>query len=134
MMLAMKTIILVIALIVFPQANSPTQNPSSPQDNSPATTAKKKSKVIPPKEIDAPFPKPTFDEGKRSIIIAVMIGVDGLVRDPKIIQSSDSVQADANALEAVKTWKYRPATQDGVPVAVWINIQINPRPFPVDQR
>jgi TonB family protein len=42
-------------------------------------------------------------------------------------KSSDSEKADANALAAVKQWRFKPAMKDGVPVAVPINIQVDAR-------
>jgi protein TonB len=124
MISTMKPTILILVLSISIGILAQAQNTSTIPENT-AKPAKPKSKIVPPKEIDAPPPKPTFDEGKRPIIITVLIGVDGLVHEPKIIQSSDSERADANALEAVKTWKYKPATQDGVPVPVRINIEIH---------
>ena len=125
MMLAMKSAIVAIGLVSALMVGQ-AQNTVSGQGNTPSASAKTKSKVIPPKEIDAPPPDPTFDEGKRPAILLVTIGTDGLVHDAKIVQSSDSSRADANALKAVKSWKYKPATQDGVPIVVQINIEIHP--------
>jgi protein TonB len=28
-------------------------------------------------------------------------------------------------VEAVKTWRFKPATKDGVPVAVQVNVEVN---------
>ena len=42
----------------------------------------------------------------------------GSVVDPVIAQSSGNSQTDALAMACVRTWHYKPATQNGVPVAV----------------
>jgi TonB family protein len=127
MMPTMKSVIAAIGLVCALTIGQ-SQNTASGQVNPPAASAKtkSKSKFVPPKELDAPPPDPTFDEGKRPVILTVTIGIDGLVHDATIVQSSDSTRADANALKAVKSWRYKPATQDGVPIAVQINIELHP--------
>ena len=86
-----------------------------------------KSKVTVPKAIDTPDPEPVFDPGKGPTVIWVVVGTDGRVHEARISKSSDSAKADANALAAVKQWRFKPATKDGVPVAVQINIEVDAR-------
>ena len=54
--------------------------------------------------------QPTQSESK------VQVGTDGLIHDPTLIQSSGNADADNKALAAISRWKFKPATQDGVPV------------------
>jgi TonB family protein len=84
-----------------------------------------KPKVVPPKVIKSPDPEPLSDFDKGLIVFRVTIGIDGLVHDPVLVKSSASKKADANALEALKKWKFKPATRDGVPIPVSINIEVN---------
>ena len=75
-------------------------------------------------------PEPEFSEASRkrkeqgNVNISLVVGTDGLPRDLKVTCSSipDSNQ---NAIDAVKQWKFAPATQDGKPVAVAIVIEVS---------
>ena len=47
-------------------------------------------------------------------------GINGV----KVVKSLEPT-LDANAIEAVKTWKFEPAMKDGKPVAVQINVEVS---------
>lgn len=99
-----------------------------PQDASAASNgavnANARARIIPPKAIATPKPAPAADEGKGPAVFSVTIGTDGLVHDPQMTKTSGSKQADANAMAAVKKWRFKPATRDGVPIPVIINIEV----------
>ncbi len=59
-----------------------------------------------------------------SVVIAAVVGVDGSVRAAKIVRSV-SPDIDRAALEAVRVWRYRPATREGRSVAVHTVIQVD---------
>lgn len=75
-------------------------------------------------------PEPEFSEASRkkkeqgNVNISLVVGTDGLPRDLKVTCSSlpDSNQ---NAIDAVKQWKFAPATQNGKPVAVAIAVEVS---------
>jgi len=46
--------------------------------------------------------------------VSFIIGADGRVHSPLILQSSGPV-GDRNVLQTVRSWRYRPATCNGVP-------------------
>jgi TonB family protein len=61
-------------------------------------------------------PAPLLDNPKINIKIKVsfIIGTDGRVHSPFILESAGAVD-DQVVLDAVRTWRYRPATCNGVP-------------------
>jgi TonB family protein len=55
------------------------------------------------------------------VVLEAIIGPDGTVRDVHV-KSGVSPLLDPAALEAVKRWRYRAATIDGRPVAVYLQV------------
>lgn len=49
----------------------------------------------------------------------VHVGADGAVIDVQVRESSGSAALDRSAMQAVRKWRFRPATVDGQPVAEW---------------
>ena len=50
--------------------------------------------------------------------VSFTITSEGEVRDPAVEQSSGNAKLDDAALECVQSWRYRPAVQNGKPIAV----------------
>jgi protein TonB len=75
-------------------------------------------------------PEPEFSEEARRIkyqgevTLLATIGVDGRTRNLLVVRSL-GMGLDEKAIEAVRTWKFEPATKDGHPVAVQMNIIVS---------
>ena len=59
------------------------------------------------------------------VVLRVLIGADGRAQDVKLQRSSGYERLDEAAMEAVRGWRYRPGTRDGVPEAMWFNVPIH---------
>jgi len=100
-----------------------------PAEGTTASPEKPRATVKPPKAVKTPEPDLKFNaRAKRKVVFKVQVGTDGLVHDPVLVQSSGSEEADAAALKAILRWTFKPATRDGVPVPIFINIEIKPPP------
>jgi protein TonB len=62
--------------------------------------------------------------------LKVTVGTEGTPTDVTVFRSSGSASLDDAAVAAVKTWKFKPATRGGQPVAQTINVPVN---FPPPQ-
>ena len=75
-------------------------------------------------------PDPTYTEQARqkhkqgTVVLDVIIGADGLPRDVRVTQSLGE-GLDEKAIEAVKQWRFAPATYRDKPVPVRIGVQMN---------
>lgn len=58
------------------------------------------------------------------VIVQTIIGVDGLVKDVEVLRSLPDGLTEA-AVEAIRTWRFEPATLYGEPVEVHYNLTIN---------
>ena len=81
-----------------------------------------------PRALHTPDPKYSKSAKKQGIqgtvTLSVMIGTDGKAHDVKVVKSLEP-SLDANAIEAVKKWKFAPATKDGRPVSVAMRLEID---------
>jgi TonB family protein len=57
-------------------------------------------------------------------VLWMLVGVDGSVREVEIAESSGSVPADAAYREVVRPLTFEPASINGYPVPVWIQLPI----------
>lgn len=55
-----------------------------------------------------------------TIVLHVLVGKDGTVKDIKIIKGAQGM--DAAVMDVVRRWVYKPALSNNKPVAVWITV------------
>jgi TonB family protein len=70
--------------------------------------------VQPPEALTTPNPPITSNADGRNVKVSFIIGTDGRIHSPLILESA-GIAGDRRVLQAVRTWRYRPATCNGVP-------------------
>jgi protein TonB len=83
--------------------------------------------VTAPRPVYSPNPE-YVDKARRekitgNVTLSMTVTAEGKVRDLKITKGLDK-GLDKQALAAVSTWRFEPATKDGKPVAVHINVDV----------
>lgn len=59
-----------------------------------------------------------------TILLAIEVGVDGVAQNIRVVRSL-GFGPDQKAIEAIRQWQFNPATQDGQPVKVMANVEVN---------
>jgi TonB family protein len=68
----------------------------------------------PPQALTTPDPLLVPAGAGQKVKVSFIVGADGHVHSPLILESAGSAR-DRNVLQTVRTWRYRPATCNGVP-------------------
>lgn len=71
-------------------------------------------RVEPPIALATPDPLFISAGRGRSVKVSFIIGIDGRVHSPLILESA-GLRGDRRVLDTVRTWRYRPATCNGIP-------------------
>jgi TonB family protein len=84
--------------------------------------------IVPPKLLVRHEPEYTEEARAAKIqgpvVLSMVVGVDHFAHDIKVVQPLDA-GLDANAVAAIRTWRFQPGTKDGKPVAVRAMVQVN---------
>lgn len=59
-----------------------------------------------------------------SVTVRVLVGTDGRIRQVQVIRATDPDFAKATERQALKAWRFKPATRDGVPVEDWQTLTV----------
>jgi TonB family protein len=77
-----------------------------------------------PEPLATPNPLLDIPDLNLSISVSFIIGTDGRVHSPLILESAGTLP-DRKVLNAVRTWRYRPALCNGVPTEAEGNIEFS---------
>ena len=83
-------------------------------------------KVQPPQPLTTPDPLFTFSNWSEKVKVSFIVGTDGRVHSPLILESA-GLAGDRRVLDTVRTWRYRPATCNGVPTETEGKIEFSGR-------
>lgn len=125
------------APVAEPSPPSPPSAPSSPKPKAPkgggAATESVAVKASTAASFDAGYlnnPAPRYpviafrQKAQGTVIVRAEVLPDGKSGQVVLHQSSGFKSLDDAAVQTVKTWRFRPATEDGKPVKQWVNIPI----------
>jgi TonB family protein len=84
--------------------------------------------TAPPKAISAPSPR-FSDEARKAkyqgtAVLSISVDKTGQIRNVRIVRPL-GMGLDQKAVEAVSTWQFRPATKDGEPIDMQINVEVD---------
>src|SRR5437868_4290096 len=123
-------VVLLLASSAIAQEDAPIQ--LSVSDHSVATCRGKDSDspgcVTAPRPIYSP--DPTYPEKARkkkqrgTVLVALVVNSDGLTKDVAV-ERGVNPELDEAATDAVKRWKFTPASKDGKPVNVKIKVEVS---------
>jgi TonB family protein len=82
--------------------------------------------VQPPEALATPDPLFTQTARGKKVKVSFIIGTDGRVHSPLILESA-GLAGDRHVLQTVRTWRYRPATCNGVPTETEGKIEFSSR-------
>ena len=82
--------------------------------------------VEPPQALTTPDPLFTTAVNGRKVRVSFIIGTDGRVHSPLILESA-GLAGDRRVLQTVRTWRYRPATCNGVPTETEGKVEFSSR-------
>ena len=118
-------ILLVLSCTVIAAQESSDKNARSTEND---TIYEIGNGVTPPRGIYMPDPEYSEKGRKKKIsgtvLLAMVVMADGKVRDVTITKSLER-SLDQQAIAAVRTWKFTPATKDGKPVAVHVQAEVS---------
>jgi protein TonB len=81
-----------------------------------------------PRPLETPDPEYSEEARKAKyqgvVVLWLVVGPDGRPKNIKV-ERPLGMGLDQKAVEAVQRWKFEPATKDGKPVAVQINVEVN---------
>jgi TonB family protein len=110
------------------QAQLQATSPRYPQFNDVphAGTADRCEDVQPPEPLTTPNPLVTSIGGRSRVRVSFIIGIDGRVHSPLILESAGAA-GDRSVLSAVRIWKFRPGMCNGVPTEIEGKIEFSSR-------
>jgi TonB family protein len=82
--------------------------------------------VRPPEALTTPEPLLAHERGRVKVMVSFIIGTDGRVHSPLILESAGPA-GDRRVLQTVRSWRYRPATCNGVPTEIEGKIEFSSR-------
>jgi len=82
--------------------------------------------ITPPRRISGTEPAYTPDARRAkvqgTVLLSALVGIDGSVQDVSVLRSLRS-DLDESSMDAVRTWRFQPATKNGAPIPFQVKIE-----------
>lgn len=121
-----RKLLVTITLLLFSATLLPAQTSATSTTHS--APMRVGGDVLPPKlihDVEPKFPRPIFHKPKPGVVlVGITVPTDGIPIDIHIVKSGGAA-FDKSALNAVKQYRFQPATLHNNPVPVTINIEVN---------
>jgi len=109
-----------VAAILALSAVLPIAAPLAAQDAKPKTTQPKVLYKVEPQYTE----EAKTAKVAGSVLLNLVVDENGNAQDIQVARSLDE-GLDQNAIQAVRQWRFSPATEDGKPVALPVKIEVN---------
>jgi TonB family protein len=80
----------------------------------------------PPQALATPDPLLDEPDSNSKVTVSFIVGTDGRVHSPLVLASAGTSE-DRTVLDAVRCWRYRPATCNGVPTEAEAKVEFSSR-------
>ena len=109
-----------------PVASAATPKPTKPALTAPRETAPER---IANRSPEPEYPATALRRGEGGdVLLRVNVGADGVPGDIDFVRRSSSRELDRAAQDAVKRWRFAPATRNGKPIPAVVEVPIEFRP------
>jgi TonB family protein len=115
-----KALFMPVAAILALSAVLPLAAPLTAQDTKPKTTSPRVLYRVDPQYTE----EAKTAKVSGSVLLKVTVDENGNAQNIQVAKSLDE-GLDQKAIEAVRQWRFAPGTEDGKPVAVAANIEVN---------
>ena len=89
----------------------------------PPVAAKIVDAVVDPRfahQFQPDYPSQLARENIEGVVkVRVLVGIDGRVKAIEMLSATDPLFFDTTERKAMRSWRFRPATRDGVPMETW---------------
>jgi TonB family protein len=131
-----RKLLLSATLVLFALPMAFAQMPAPTSVTTPVVDAPRPLKIggniLPPvliSSVEPKFKRPLFHKAKGGIVlVGLTVPIDGIPTDVHIVRSGGQT-FDKSAMNAVRQYRFRPATEQGKPVPVIMNVEVHYQVF-----
>ncbi len=112
---------------VISELPAPVDEGNPPQTDWKSQEAEVVSISTPLYELNPPIKYPPLARRRNyqgTVLLDVLVGRDGTVRDLRLDKSSGYSVLDRSALAAVRTWRFEPARRGTIPIKMWVKVPV----------